>query len=83
MKSSNTSEKAIETPYGMTVPLLTTSSGEKYGKSAGNAIWISEQELSSFNLHQVFCPPNKPIYKHTTYLTHCIAVPPQDSRRLG
>ena len=23
--------------YGLTVPLLTTSSGEKFGKSAGNA----------------------------------------------
>ena len=26
--------------YGLTVPLLTTSSGEKFGKSAGNAVFI-------------------------------------------
>jgi tyrosyl-tRNA synthetase len=27
--------------YGITTPLLTTSSGEKFGKSAGNAIWLN------------------------------------------
>jgi tyrosyl-tRNA synthetase len=27
-------------PMGITVPLLTTAGGEKFGKSAGNAIWL-------------------------------------------
>ena len=31
----------------MTIPLLTTPSGEKYGKSAGNAVWINEGHTSS------------------------------------
>lgn len=33
---------------GLTVPLLTTSSGEKLGKSSGNAVWLS----SSYQLYQ-------------------------------
>lgn len=36
-------------PPGLTVPLLTTSSGEKLGKSAGNAVWLSG---SSYSLYQ-------------------------------
>ena len=39
--------------YGLTTPLLTTSSGEKFGKSAGNAVWLDSQMLSSFDLYQV------------------------------
>lgn len=38
---------------GMTVPLLTNSSGEKLGKTAGNATWISDDRTSSFDLYQV------------------------------
>lgn len=41
-------------PLGFTVPLLTTSSGEKFGKSAGNAIWIDKQLTSSYDLYQFF-----------------------------
>lgn len=40
--------------YGMTVPLLTTPSGAKFGKSAGNAVFINEQETSPFQLYQFF-----------------------------
>lgn len=32
--------------YGVTLNLLTTTSGEKYGKSAGNAIWLDESKTS-------------------------------------
>ncbi|KAI9682069.1 MAG: tyrosyl-tRNA synthetase [Caeruleum heppii] len=41
-------------PSGFTVPLLTTSSGEKFGKSAGNAIWLDKEMTSSFDLYQFF-----------------------------
>ena len=41
-------------PMGFTVPLLTTSSGEKFGKSAGNAIWIDPNLTSSYDLYQFF-----------------------------
>lgn len=40
--------------YGLTVPLLTTPSGEKFGKSAGNAVFISEELTKPFQLYQYF-----------------------------
>lgn len=43
----------LDTPMGFTVPLLTTSSGEKFGKSAGNAIWLDSSMTSTFDLYQV------------------------------
>ena len=39
--------------YGLTVPLLSTSAGEKFGKSAGNAIWLDEDLTSPLELYQV------------------------------
>ncbi|KAF4635079.1 hypothetical protein G7Y89_g3020 [Cudoniella acicularis] len=41
-------------PFGFTVPLLTTSSGEKFGKSAGNAIWLDNEQTSVFELYGYF-----------------------------
>ena len=40
-------------PMGFTVPLLTTASGEKFGKSAGNAVWLDREMTSTFELYQV------------------------------
>lgn len=40
--------------YGLTVPLLMTPSGEKFGKSAGNAVWLDERLTSPFELYQFF-----------------------------
>ncbi len=37
---------------GVTVPLLTTASGEKLGKSAGNAVWLAAERTSPFQLFQ-------------------------------
>lgn len=45
-----------EDPLGFTVPLLTTASGEKFGKSAGNAVWLDKDMTSIFDLYQVSCP---------------------------
>jgi tyrosyl-tRNA synthetase len=47
-------DKALAQPVGFTVPLLTTSSGEKFGKSAGNAIWLDKEQTSSFDLYGFF-----------------------------
>ncbi len=44
----------INEPMGFTVPLLTTSAGVKFGKSAGNAIWLDQQMTSTFDLYQFF-----------------------------
>lgn len=43
-----------EEVFGLTVPLLTTPSGEKFGKSAGNAIWLDSNLTSPFDLYQYF-----------------------------
>lgn len=38
--------------FGITVPLLTTSNGVKFGKSAGNAIFIDKELTPSYNIYQ-------------------------------
>lgn len=46
--------RAMGEPIGFTVPLLTTSSGQKFGKSAGNAVWLDPDLTSSFDLYGFF-----------------------------
>ncbi|KEY71133.1 hypothetical protein S7711_00955 [Stachybotrys chartarum IBT 7711] len=41
-------------PLGFTVPLLTDSSGAKFGKSAGNAVWLDEFKTPAFDLYGYF-----------------------------
>ncbi|KXN92446.1 Tyrosine--tRNA ligase 1 [Leucoagaricus sp. SymC.cos] len=49
------STTAVEpSAYGLTTPLLTTSTGEKFGKSAGNAVWLDTQLTSIFDFYQYF-----------------------------
>ncbi|KAK7732453.1 tyrosyl-tRNA synthetase [Cytospora paraplurivora] len=38
-------------PIGFTVPLLTDSSGAKFGKSAGNALWLDPFKTSPYDLY--------------------------------
>jgi tyrosyl-tRNA synthetase len=38
--------------HGMTVPLIVNSSGEKFGKSAGNAVWLDPQKTSPYQFYQ-------------------------------
>lgn len=47
-------KKTDDIPFGFTVPLLTTSSGAKFGKSAGNAIWLDEEMTSTYDLYKYF-----------------------------
>ncbi|KAI0473369.1 tyrosyl-tRNA synthetase [Xylariaceae sp. FL0804] len=42
------------TPVGFTVPLLTDSSGAKFGKSAGNAVWLDPFMTNAFDLYGYF-----------------------------
>ncbi|KAK6521337.1 tyrosyl-tRNA synthetase [Arthrobotrys conoides] len=45
--------KNMAKPYGLTVPLLTTSSGEKFSKSTGGGnIWLSASKTPPFTLYQ-------------------------------
>jgi len=39
--------------FALTTPLLTTSQGEKFGKSAGNAVWLDEKLTSYLDFYQV------------------------------
>lgn len=39
--------------FGVTLPLVVNAQGEKFGKSAGNAIWLDEEMCSVFDFYQV------------------------------
>jgi len=59
LKEQNKKDKEIQkltgrSSFGITVPLLTTASGEKFGKSAGNAVFIDPNITPSFDLYQYF-----------------------------
>jgi tyrosyl-tRNA synthetase len=51
--TSQEEQNQSEPAYGLTVPLLTTPSGEKFGKSAGNAIWLDSKMTSVLDFYQV------------------------------
>lgn len=38
--------------YGITNPLVRTSTGEKFGKTAGNAVWLDSERTSPYNFYQ-------------------------------
>ena len=41
-----------ESVYGFTMPLILDSTGKKFGKSEGNALWLDENKTSSYTLYQ-------------------------------
>ncbi|PVU85166.1 hypothetical protein BB559_007170 [Furculomyces boomerangus] len=47
-------ENSTSLAYGLTIPLLLSPSGQKYGKSAGNAIWLSSKLTSPYEMYQFF-----------------------------
>ena len=58
-KLRNDMQDDLEKTIGFTTPLLTGSSGEKMGKSSGNAIWLDSSLTTTFELYQVYIPdPN-------------------------
>lgn len=40
--------------YGLTMPLITNEEGNKFGKSAGNAVWLDKEKTSEFAFYQFF-----------------------------
>ena len=38
--------------YALSFPLITNSEGKKFGKSEGNAVWLSAQHTSPYKFHQ-------------------------------
>jgi tyrosyl-tRNA synthetase len=51
---ASSEEGSSDPAYGLTLPLLTTSSGAKFGKSAGNAVWLDENRCSNYDFYQYF-----------------------------
>ena len=45
-------KKTSRQVFGLTSPLLTTSSGTKMGKSANGAVWLNENQLSNWDFWQ-------------------------------
>ncbi|SMN21195.1 similar to Saccharomyces cerevisiae YPL097W MSY1 Mitochondrial tyrosyl-tRNA synthetase [Maudiozyma saulgeensis] len=50
----NSSNVKKNPPFAITVPLLTTSNGQKFGKSAGNAIFLDEEINTAYDIYQFF-----------------------------
>ncbi|XP_051545956.1 tyrosine--tRNA ligase, mitochondrial isoform X2 [Myxocyprinus asiaticus] len=47
-------KKTGEDVFGLTVPLVTNSVGDKLGKTAGNAVWLNRDKTSPFEFYQYF-----------------------------
>ncbi|XP_013878749.1 tyrosine--tRNA ligase, mitochondrial [Austrofundulus limnaeus] len=43
-----------EDVYGLIIPLVTSTVGDKLGKTAGNAVWLNKDKTSTFELYQFF-----------------------------
>ncbi|XP_055346650.1 tyrosine--tRNA ligase, mitochondrial-like [Paramacrobiotus metropolitanus] len=41
-------------PFCFTVPLITNEAGDKFGKTAGNPVWLNEDKLSAYEFYQFF-----------------------------
>ncbi len=44
--------KLGKTAYGMVMPLVCDSTGKKFGKTEGNALWLNKEKTSSYELYQ-------------------------------
>jgi tyrosyl-tRNA synthetase len=60
--------------YGLTFPLLTTANGEKFGKSAGNAVWLDAQKTSPYKFYQFWVQTSdadvQSLLNYFTFLEH-------------
>lgn len=45
-------KKTGDEVYGFTMPLVTDSTGKKFGKSEGNALWLDKNKTSSYEIYQ-------------------------------
>jgi len=67
--------------FGLTSPLITTSSGAKMGKSANGAIWLNEERLSPFDFWQFW--RNTEDADVERFLGLFTELPMEEVRRLG
>lgn len=45
-------KKTGKEAYGMIMPLVTDSTGKKFGKTEGNALWLDKNKTSSYEMYQ-------------------------------
>ena len=45
-------KKTGKEAYGMVMPLVTYSTGKKFGKTEGNALWLDKNKTSSYEMYQ-------------------------------
>ena len=45
-------KKLDKEAYGMVMPLVTDSTGKKFGKTEGNALWLDRKKTSSYEMYQ-------------------------------
>ena len=45
-------KKIDKEAYGMVMPLVTDSTGKKFGKTEGNALWLDKKKTSSYEMYQ-------------------------------
>jgi tyrosyl-tRNA synthetase len=56
--------------FGLTYPLITTSSGEKFGKSEGNAVWLDPKMTSPYKFYQFwFNTDDRDVERFLKYFT--------------
>ncbi|KAF8270298.1 hypothetical protein EI94DRAFT_1890560 [Lactarius quietus] len=51
-------DESQERGFGITTPLLTTATGAKFGKSAGNAVWLNDKLTTVYDFYQFFMKTN-------------------------
>ncbi|KAJ3045840.1 tyrosyl-tRNA synthetase [Rhizophlyctis rosea] len=62
--------KQADPAIAITLPLVTTATGEKFGKSAGNAVWLDEGLVSPFDFYQFFRrAPDSEVGRYLQYFT--------------
>jgi len=66
--------------YGITFPLITASGGEKFGKSAGNAVWLDKNMTSPYDFYQYW--RNVDDRDVETYLGLFTLLPMEEVKRL-
>ena len=56
--------------FGLTIPLKTDSTGKKFGKSEGNAIWLDPEKTSPYTFYQFWLNQNDAdVVKYLKYFT--------------
>lgn len=66
--------------YGITFPLVSAASGEKFGKSAGNAIWLDPDRTTPYQFYQYWIRTDDRDVEH--YLKLFTFLDPKDIERL-